>query len=81
VYRSKENGKLIPLNKELIKPVKAPSPTDAVVDYEFIDPDVTAGKDYYYIIEEVGKDNIRTRWQTPWKRTAQAIPPVEGTTE
>lgn len=72
VYRSQDDGPNIKVNASPVKPLSVAD--SGIVPYEFEERGLLAGRDYYYLLEEIARDGTTRLWETPRRAVAQPLP-------
>jgi len=74
VYRRSENGNDIKINNEPVKPLNAFTGGKKLTPFQYVDRTVVVEEEYYYTLEEIDKNGNTSRWESPRKMTATAVP-------
>lgn len=72
VYRSEDDGTKSKVNTAPVKPLSESS--SGIVPYEFEERGLIAGREYYYLFEEIDRNGKTRLWETERKAVAQPLP-------
>ena len=72
VYRSQSNGTKVKVNTSPVKPLSTSD--SGMAPYEFEERGLIAGRDYYYLLEEIDREGATRVWETPRKAVASPLP-------
>lgn len=76
VYRSQERqGPFLRLGKEIVRAKGG----EGVNGYEFIDRDVIPGRTYYYYLDQISLNGIKSRFSGVLAKVVEAVEPAEST--